>query len=132
MGIKKVYEFLDRVKTYYLATEDGTQPRVRPFGTVLLYEDKLYIQTGKVKEVSKQLTINPRAEICAFDGETWLRVSGSLIDDDRREVKAAMLDKYPELKAMYDPDDGNTQVFYFENAKAVFSSFTKEPEIIKF
>ncbi len=132
MGINRVYEFLDRVKTYYLATEDGVQPRVRPFGTVMLYEGRLYIQTGKVKDVSKQLIINPRAEICAFDGEKWLRVCGEMAEDDRREVKAAMLEKYPELKAMYDPDDGNTQVFYFKNAKAVFSSFTAPPEEITF
>ena len=125
-GLEKVCAFLEKTKTYYLATVDGDQPRVRPFGTVLVYDGKLYIQTGKVKPVSKQLAANPKAEICAFDGETgtWLRVS--------RDVKVAMLDKHPELKFMYSADDDNTQVLYFKDATAVFSSFTAAPETIKF
>ncbi len=131
-GIERVYKFLDEVKTYYLATVEGDQPRCRPFGTVLLYDGKLYIQTGKVKAVSKQLNVNPKAELCAFNGAEWLRISGELVNDDRREVKVAMLDKMPELKAMYSPDDDNTQVLYFKNATATFSSFTKAPEVVKF
>ncbi len=130
-GIERVYKFIDEVRTYYLATVEGDQPRCRPFGTVLLYDGKLYIQTGKVKDVSKQLAANPKAEICAFNGSEWLRVAGELVNDDSREVKVAMLDKMPELKTMYDADDGNTQVLYFRNATATFSSFTKAPEIIK-
>lgn len=133
-NIEKVCEFLDKTKTYYLATADGDQPRVRPFGTALVYDGKLYIQTGKVKPVSKQLAANPKAEICAFDGETgtWLRVSGELINDDSREVKVAMLEKHPELKFMYSADDDNTQVLYFKDATATFSSFTAAPEIFTF
>lgn len=131
-GIEKVYRFLDEAKTYYLATVDGDQPRVRPFGTVLLYEGRLYVQTGKIKDVSKQLSSNPKAEICAFFGGRWLRVSGELVNDDDRRVKVAMLEKMPELKAMYSPDDGNMQVLYFKNATATFSSFTEAPETIVF
>lgn len=131
-GIEKVYQFLDEAKTYYLATVDGNQPRVRPFGTVLLYNGRLYIQTGRVKEVSKQLEVNPLAEICTFKDGVWLRVAGELVNDDSREVKAAMLEKMPELKAMYSADDDNTQVLYFRNATATFSSFTAAPETIKF
>ena len=131
-GIEKVVQFLDETKTYYLATVEGDQPRVRPFGTVLLYNGKLYIQTGKAKDVSKQLAADPKAEICAFNGQEWLRVAGTLVNDEDRAVKVAMLEKYPELKAMYDPDDGNTQVLYFKDAVATFSSFTKAPEIIRF
>ena len=131
-GIMKVYEFLDEVGTYYLATVEGDQPRVRPFGTALLYDDKLYIQTGKVKPVSKQLAANPKAEICAFKDGKWLRVACELVNDDRREVKAAMLDKMPQLKAMYSADDDNTQVLYLANATATFSSFTEAPEVITF
>ena len=111
-SIERVYEFLNAAQTYYLATVEGDQPRVRPFGTALLYNGKLYIQTGKVKPVSKQLAINPKAEICAFHGGKWLRVSGELINDDDRAVKVAMLDKMPSLKAMYSADDDNTQVLY--------------------
>ena len=131
---EKVSEFLDKTRTYYLATVDGDQPRVRPFGTVLVYDGKLYIQTGKVKPVSKQLAANPKAEICAFDGQTgtWLRVSGELINDDSRDVKVAMLEKYPDLKAMYNPDDDNTQVLFFKDATATFSSFTAAPEEFTF
>lgn len=131
-GIEKVYQFLDDAQTYYLATVEGDQPRVRPFGAALLYGGKLYIQTGKVKDVSKQLAANPKAEICAFKDGKWLRVAGELINDDDREVKAAMLDKMPNLKAMYSADDDNTQVLYFRNATATFSSFTEAPEVIKF
>ena len=133
-GIEKVLAFLDKVKTYYLATVEGDQPRVRPFGTALIYDGKLYIQTGKVKPVSKQLAANPKAEICAFDGQTgtWLRVSGELINDDSRDVKVAMLEKYPDLKAMYNPDDDNTQVLFFKDATATFSSFTAAPEEFTF
>ena len=133
-NVEKVCEFLDKTRTYYLATVDGDQPRVRPFGTVLVYDGKLYIQTGKVKPVSKQLAANPKAEICAFDGQTgtWLRVSGELINDDSRDVKVAMLEKYPDLKGMYNPDDDNTHVLYFKDATATFSSFTAAPEEFTF
>ena len=129
---ERVCQFLDEAQTYYLATMDGDQPRVRPFGTALVFEGKLYIQTGKVKAVSKQLAKNPKAEICAFHGGKWLRVAGELVNDDRREPKAAMLDKMPSLKAMYSADDDNTQVLYFRNATATFSSFGGAPEVIHF
>ena len=125
---EKVLAFLDEVQTYYLATVEGDQPRVRPFGTALLYDGRLYIQTGKVKPVSKQLAVNPKAEICAFKDGRWLRLSGTLVNDDSREVKKAMLDKMPVLRHMYSEDDDNTQVLYFKDATATFCSFGKEPE----
>ena len=131
-GIEKVYQFLDEVHTYYLATVEGDQPRVRAFGTALLYDGKLYIQTGKIKPVSKQIAANPKVEICAFKGGKWLRIAGELVNDDNRDVKAAMLDKMPTLKAMYSADDDNMQMLYFKNATATFSSFTEEPEVIQF
>lgn len=130
--MEKICEFLKKCQTYYLATIEENQPRVRPFGTVNIYEGKLYVQTGKSKPISKQLAINPKAEICAFDGETWLRISGELIEDDRAEARKSMLDAYPMLRNMYDENDGNTQVLYFKNAVATFSSFTKAPETIEF
>lgn len=130
--MQEVYDFLKSCKTYYLATVEGDQPRVRPFGTIDLFEGKLYIQTGKIKPVSKQLQANCKAEICAFDGGKWLRVSGKLIRDDRIEAKKHMLDNYPELQAMYSAEDDNTEVLYFEDATAVFSSFTQPPQTIKF
>lgn len=128
----KVLKFLKDAETYYLATVEGDQPRVRPFGTAHVFEGKLYIQTGKVKDVSKQLHQNPKAEICAFKNGEWLRVSGKLIEDDRNKARQSMLDAYPSLQKMYKADDGNTEVFYFENATAIFSSFIHEPEIIEF
>lgn len=131
-GIEKVYQFLDEVHTYYLATVEGDQPRVRAFGTALLYDGKLYIQTGKIKPVSKQIAANPKVEICAFKGGKWLRVAGELVNDDNRDVKIAMLDKMPSLKAMYSADDDNMQMLYFKNATATFSSFTEAPEVIAF
>ena len=128
----KVLKFLKDAETYYLATVEGDQPRVRPFGTAHVFEGKLYIQTGKVKDVSKQLHQNPKSEICAFKNGEWLRVSGKLIEDDRNDARQSMLDAYPGLQKMYKADDGNTEVFYFENATAIFSSFTHEPQIINF
>ena len=131
-NIERVCQFLDEARTYYLATAEGDQPRVRPFGTALILEGKLYIQTGKIKNVSKQLAANPKAEICAFQNGQWIRIAGELVNDDRREPKAAMLEKMPSLKAMYSADDDNTQVLYFKNAAATFSSFTSAPETISF
>ena len=128
----KVLMFLKDAETYYLATVEGDQPRVRPFGTAHVFEGKLYIQTGKVKDVSKQLHQNPKAEICAFKNGEWLRISGELVEDDRNEARQSMLDAYPSLQKMYKADDGNTEVFYFKDATAIFSSFTHEPEVIKF
>ena len=130
--MEKVFEFIKKCGVYYLATADGDQARVRPFGTIDIFEGKLYIQTGKIKPVAAQLAANPKAEICAFKDGKWLRVSGELISDDRLEAKTAMLEKYPSLRAIYNPEDSNTQVLYFRNGKAVFSSFTAAPESIDF
>lgn len=130
--MERVAKFLKDAGTYYLATVEGDQPRVRPFGTVNIFEGKLYIQTGKVKNVSKQLMANPKAEICAFKDGEWVRVSGELIEDDRVEARQSMLDAYPNLQKMYKADDGNTQVFYFRNATATFYSFTADPVEITF
>ena len=120
--MQEIYDFLKKCGTYYLATTEGSQPRVRPFGTVDIFEDNLYIQTGKVKNVSRQILANPQIEICAFDGGHWLRI----------EAQKHMLDGYPNLQAMYQPGDGNTQVFYLKDATATFASFTDEPRVIHF
>lgn len=130
--MKQVLDFLKEAGTYYLATTEGDQPRVRPFGTAHIFEGKLYIQTGKVKPVSQQIAANPKVEICAFKDGTWLRLCGELVEDDRVEARKSMLDAYPELRSMYDENDGNTQVLYFKNATATFSSFTSAPETITF
>ncbi len=130
--MERVAKFLKDAGTYYLATVEGDQPRVRPFGTAHIFEGKLYIQTGKVKDVSKQLHANPKAEICAFMNGQWLRVAAELVDDDRIEARQSMLDAYPSLQGMYKADDGNTEVFYLKNATATFSSFTSEPEVVTF
>lgn len=130
--MERVLKFLKDAEVYYLATVEGDQPRVRPFGTAHIFEGKLYIQTGKVKEVSKQIHANPKVEICAFKDGEWLRVSGELVEDDRVEARQSMLDAYPSLQQMYAADDGNTEVFYIRNAKASFCSFTHAPEIEEF
>lgn len=127
-----VCQFLKDAGTFYLATVEGDQPRVRPFGTAHIFEGKLYIQTGKIKPVSKQLISNPKAEICAFHNGIWVRIAGELVEDDREEARKSMLDAYPNLRKMYDENDGNTQVFYFKNATATFYSFTAAPETIEF
>lgn len=130
--MKEVYDFLKSCGTYYLATVEGDQPRVRPFGTIDIFEDKLYIQTGKSKEVSKQIQANSKVEICAFADGKWVRIAGKLVRDDRIEPKTHMLDSYPHLKAMYSAEDDNTEVLYFEDAVATFSSFTEAPKTVKF
>ena len=131
-GIEKVYYFLNDAQTYYLATVDGKQARVRPFGTILLHDGKLYIQTGRVKAVSKQIARDPFVEICAFMNGTWLRVACELVEDDDRDIKTEMLEKMPALKGMYSADDDNMQMFRLKDATATFSSFTEDPIIIQF
>ncbi|MCR5153916.1 MAG: pyridoxamine 5'-phosphate oxidase family protein [Lachnospiraceae bacterium] len=130
--MERVEKFLKDAGTYFLATVDGDKARVRPFGTAHIFEGKLYIQTGKSKDVSKQIHKNPNVEVCACIGGDWLRLCGELVEDERREAKVSMLEAYPSLKSMYSPDDANTEVFYFKNATATFSSFTKAPEVVKF
>ena len=130
--MKRVYEFLKNAEVYYLATVEGNQPRVRPFGTVNEFEGKLYIQTGKVKPTSRQLAVNPKAELCAFKDGAWIRMACELVEDDRVEARKSMLDAYPNLRRMYDENDGNTQVFYMKNATATISSFVNAPVVIEF
>ena len=132
--MEEIYEFIKKCGTYYLATVEDDQPRNRPFGTINLFEGKLYIQTGKSKAVSKQIQKNPKIELCCFDGATgaWLRLAGELVRDDRREPKVDMLEHYPQLKSMYSVDDDNTEVLYFKNATATISSFAAPPKVITF
>lgn len=129
--MEEVFELLKKIGTYYLATVDGDKPRVRPFGTVDLYNGKLYIQTGKKKDVSKQIEKNPNVELCAFQDGVWVRVAGKLVNEDSREAKKHMLDNYPNLRGMYNEDDNNTQVLYFEYGVATIYSFTSQPKVIK-
>ncbi len=130
--MERICKFLKEANVYYLATVEGDQPRVRPFGTAHIFEGKLYIQTGKVKPVSKQLAANPKAEICAFKDGAWIRVAGELVEDDRVEAKKSMLDAYENLRSMYDENDDNTQVLYFKNGVATFCSFGAAPEVVEF
>lgn len=131
--MKRVYDFLNEAETYYLATVEGDQPRARPFGTVNVFEDKLYIQTGKGKAVAKQINANPKVEICAMNGDEWIRVEGTLVLDDRVEAQESMLDDYPSLRKMYTTGpDGNTAVYYFKDATATIYSFSHAPVVIKF
>ena len=131
--MKRIYDLLKEAETYYLATVEGDQPRVRPFGTVNIFEDKLYIQTGKGKAVANQIEANPKVEICAMRGDEWVRVTATLVEDDRTEAQESMLNSYPNLRAMYKTGkDGNTVVYYLKNATATISSFSHAPIDIKF
>jgi uncharacterized pyridoxamine 5'-phosphate oxidase family protein len=133
-SMQETYDFLKKCGHYFIATTDGDQPRVRPFGTAVIFENKLYIQTGKKKNVSKQMKANPKIEICALDlpAGRWLRITATVVEDDRTEAKRYILDKYPELKSMYSADDSNTQVLYLKNVTAVFSSFAGESKEVRF
>lgn len=130
--MKEVYEFLKKAQTYYLATVEGDQPRVRPFGTIDLFEDKIYIQTGLVKEVAKQMNANPKVEISAMYEGRWIRVAAEVVPDERIEAQTHMLEAYPNLQAMYKPGDGNTVVYYLKDATATICSFTEPPKTITF
>ncbi|MDR2388668.1 MAG: pyridoxamine 5'-phosphate oxidase family protein [Tannerellaceae bacterium] len=132
--MQEVYDFLKKCGHYFIATADGDQPRVRPFGTAAIFEGKLYIQTGKKKNVSRQMRANPKIEICALDlpAGKWLRIAATVVTDDRREAKQHMLDQHPELKSTYSADDDNTHVLYLKEVTATFSSFTGEPKEVKF
>ena len=130
--MQEVYEFLKEAGTYYLATCEGGQPHVRPFGTIHCFDGKLYIQTGRAKAVSRQMHENPRVEICAMKGAEWLRLEASVALDDRREARVSMLEAYPMLKDMYGPDDGNTEVWYLRKVTATFNSFSQPPRTVVF
>lgn len=130
--MNEVYEFLKTCSTYYLATMEEDQPRVRPFGTIDLFEDKLYIQTGKVKSVSRQMKQNPKVELCGMSKGKWIRVSGEAVLDERIEAQQHMLAGYPSLQKLYQPGDGNTEVFYLKNVTAQICSFQGEPEVYHF
>ena len=130
--MQEVYDFLKKAGTYYLATVEGNRPRVRPFGTAHIYDGKLYIQTGKVKDVSKQMGANPNVEICAMTGGKWIRIQATAVEDNRLEANESMLEAYPQLKDRYAADDGNCQVLYLKDATATIASFTEEPRVIKF
>ena len=130
--MKQVYEFLKKAEVYYLATMDGDQPRVRPFGTIDIFEDKLYIQTGKIKPVAHQLKASPKVEISAMAECKWIRITAEAVLDENTAAQEHMLDAYPNLKAMYQPGDGNTEVYYLKNATAQICSFTEPPVVITF
>lgn len=131
-NMQKTYEFIKACGTYYISTVEGDQPRVRPFGTINIFDGKLYIQTGHIKNVAKQIAANPKVELCCFNGSEWLRLSGTLVEDTSIEAKKSMLDAYPDLRSMYDENDGNTAVYFFKDASARFCSFTRPEETVTF
>ncbi len=130
--MQKVCEFLKKCGTYYLATMDGDQPRVRPFGTAHVFENRLYIQTGRVKDVYKQLKANPKVEITAVTGDQWIRLTAVAVEDERSEASRSLLEDYPSLQKMYKAGDGNCTVFYLKDATATFCSMSGEPEVVRF
>ena len=130
--MEEIYALLKKAGTYFLATCEDNQPRVRPFGTIHIYDGRLYFQTGKVKAVSRQLHANPKVELCAMVDGNWLRVEGTAVEDDDRAARVSMLDAYPSLQEMYSPDDGNTEVWYLRNVTAVLYSLTEPPKTFKF
>lgn len=130
--MQRVYEFLKKSETFYLATEEGNQPRVRPFGAINIFEGKLYIQTGKVKKVYKQMKANPQVEICGMAGERWIRIEATVVEDERAEASQSLLDANPILNSRYHAGDGNCTVFYLKDATATICSMEAEPEVIHF
>jgi len=130
--MQTVNDFLKKAGVYYLATADGDQPRVRPFGTINIFENRLYIQTGMKKDVVKQINANPKVELSAFNGEAWIRVAATLVEDNRVEAQESMLAAYPSLRDRYAVNDGNNVVFYLKDAVASFYNFGGEPKVVRF
>ena len=129
--MEQIYNFLKSCGIYFIATVEGNQPRVRPFGTIIIFEGKLYIQSGHIKPFAHQVEANPKTEICAFNGKEWIRISATLIEDPRIEPKKAMLDAYPNLRAMYNENDDNTAVYYLKDGVAMINSFVKETLVVR-
>jgi uncharacterized pyridoxamine 5'-phosphate oxidase family protein len=127
--MRAILDFLKKTDTYYIATIDDNMPRVRPFGTINLFDDKLWIQTGKAKSFYEQIKKNPNFELVGFVGSEWLRVNGTLVEDNRTDAQVSMLEAYPQLKNIYAVDDGNNVVFYLNIKSAILYSFGKEPQI---
>jgi uncharacterized pyridoxamine 5'-phosphate oxidase family protein len=130
--MQEVYDFLKKVGNFFIATEDGDQPRVRIFSNVDLFEGKIYLQTNKTKKVSAQLFANPKVELIAYDGEWWCRVAALAVNDDRVEPKQHMIDANPLLKDWFKADDDVTHVVYLKDAEAKFESLFGEPRTLRF
>ena len=130
--MNEVYEFLKKCGVYYLATVEGDQPRVRPFGTIDMFEGKLYIQTGKVKDVANQMKANGKVELSSMADNKWIRVTATAVLDDNVAAQAHMLKGYPSLKAQYQPGDGNTEVYYLKDVTAQICSFGEPSKTIRF
>ena len=130
--MEEVLKFLQEAKTFYVATIDGNQPHVRPFGAVCGFEGKLYLITNNQKDVYKQMMANPKVEISATIDDRWIRLCAEVVLDDRREARKAMLDSMPSLRSMYNEDDGLAVALYLKNATATFCSFTSEPVTCNF
>ena len=128
--MKGAYNFLRNCGTFYLATEENGQPRVRPFGAISDFEGKLYIETNNQKKVYRQLKKNGKVEICGMNEGRWIRIEGTVKEDLRREARVAMLEDNPSLKKLASPDNGTMTVFCFENGTATIYSFTEEPKVI--
>ena len=128
--MKEAYEFLRKCGTFFLATEEDGQPRVRPFGALSDFGGKLYIETNNQKKVYQQLVKNGKVELCGMHEEKWIRLEGVVKEDTRREARVAMLEENPSLKSLATPDNGTMTVFYFESGTATVYSFTEEPKVI--
>ena len=133
-NLETVKNYLQECKTFYVATVDGDQPRVRPFGVAEVYNGRLYIMTGKKKDVFKQMVANPKFEITAVkpSGAEWIRLSGRLVSDDDVKAKEFLLDKNPSLKGMYSATDDNMAILYIVDGEARLCSFMGAEKKVKF
>lgn len=130
--MKEVFDFLKKAGTFYVATAEGDQPRVRPFGAVIEFEGKMYFITGKVKDIFKQIEKNPKVEILAMHEGNWMRIETKLVNDENVAAKEAMLEAYPSLKSAYSPTDDNMAVLYLDGGKATLASMTDAPVVYDF
>jgi len=131
--LTKIYDFLHEAKRFFVATVDKDKPRVRPFGSYMIYDGKLYFSTADTKPFWRQIIENPNIEICACDGEGgWLRIEAKANPDRRKVVKEAMLRQNPRLQQIYEAHGKHVALFYITNATAAFENLKGEKEVFKF
>lgn len=106
-------ELLKAAGVYFVATTDGDQPKLRPFGVINEFDDKIYLATSNQKAVFAQFIANPKVQLSASLPDKWFRIEAKLVQDRRDVAKQSFLDNNERLKEIYEGDAfKNLEVFY--------------------
>ena len=120
--MSRIHELINQAGVFFLATEDGDQPKVRPLGAHIEWEGKEYFTVGDFKAVYRQMVANPKVEIAAFipASRTWIRYTGTAVFTENQAVVDKVLEELPHLKAVYNEETGNKMmIFSLEDATAL-------------